>query len=201
MVSCAFSLRNVLRATAACTFSTSQLEKVLRTCQFLTHLTWKCASCHNGVQFFDISTSESVPKLRCFVHFHFEMGFAPQWRATFISHLASWLRTCNLSAPTFRPAWATNQWKNAVNRGFPTFSRTCVFFLLSLSLLWSSHFFSSPPWVFTPLLFHLSILSGSLTSKLFSITRNKLWKSSVANLSLGLPHYIGLPEGTHRDQF
>ena len=27
------------------------------------------------------------------------------------------------------------------------------------SLLWSSHFFSSPPWLFPPLRFHLSILS------------------------------------------
>ena len=46
---CAFSLRNVLCATTACTFSTSQLPKVVRT---LYILTWKCASRHNGVQFF-----------------------------------------------------------------------------------------------------------------------------------------------------
>ena len=49
--------------------------------------------------------------------------------------------------------------KNAVNLDFPTFSRTCIFFPLTLSLLWSAHFFSSPPWLFPPLLFHLSILS------------------------------------------
>ena len=47
-----FWLRNVLRATRACTFSTSQLPKVVRACGFLHILTWKCASCHNGVQFF-----------------------------------------------------------------------------------------------------------------------------------------------------
>ena len=35
----------------ACTFSTSQLPKVVRDRQFLTLLTSKCASRHNGVQF------------------------------------------------------------------------------------------------------------------------------------------------------
>ena len=45
-------LRNVLRATMACIFSTAQLPKVLRTCRALYILTWKCASRHNGVQFF-----------------------------------------------------------------------------------------------------------------------------------------------------
>jgi len=48
----AFWLRNVLRATMACTFSTSQLPKVVRTWCVLYILTWKYASRHNGVQFF-----------------------------------------------------------------------------------------------------------------------------------------------------
>ena len=50
---------------------------------FFTLLTSKCASCHNGVHFFDIATSKSGPKLVCFVHFDFEMCFAPQRRALF----------------------------------------------------------------------------------------------------------------------
>ena len=50
---------------------------------FCNILTWKCASRHNGVHFFDISTSKSGPKLRCFVHFDLEMCFAPQRRALF----------------------------------------------------------------------------------------------------------------------
>ena len=102
----------MLRATTACTFSTSQLPKVVRTwcvlcfltwkCaslhffdissqlpkvvrnrQFLTLLTSKCASRHNGVHFFDIPTSKSGPNLVCFVHFDLEMYFAPQRRALF----------------------------------------------------------------------------------------------------------------------
>ena len=42
----------MLRATTACTFLISQLQKVLRTRQFLALLTWRCASRYNGVQFF-----------------------------------------------------------------------------------------------------------------------------------------------------
>ena len=43
-VFCAFWLGNVLRATMACTFSTSQLPKVVRTASVLCILTWKCTS-------------------------------------------------------------------------------------------------------------------------------------------------------------
>ena len=198
VVFCTFWLGNVLRATTACTFSTSQLPKVVRTWCVLYILTSKCASRHNGVHFFNISTSKSGPRMVCFVHFDFKMCFAPQRRALFqhlnfqkwsengvfctfwlqnvlrattactfstsqlpivvrqwcalyiltskcasrhngvqifISHLASWLRTRRFSEPTFRPSGATNHWKNTVFRDFPTFSRICIFFLLTLSLL------------------------------------------------------------------
>ena len=74
---------NVLRATTPCTFSTSQLPKVVRSCGVLYILTSKCASRHNGMHFFNISTSKSGPILRCFVHFDFEMCFAPQRHALF----------------------------------------------------------------------------------------------------------------------
>ena len=86
-VFCTFWLGNVLRATTACTFSTSQLPKVVRDRQFLTLLTSKCASRHNGVHFFDISTSKSGPRPPVFNTFDFEMCFAPQRRALF--HLSS----------------------------------------------------------------------------------------------------------------
>ena len=51
--------------------------------QFFRLLTWKCASRHNGVHFFDIATSKSGPRMVCFVHFDLEMCFAPQRRALF----------------------------------------------------------------------------------------------------------------------
>ena len=44
--------RNMLRATTACTFSTSHLPKVARAWCALYILAWKCASRHNGVQLF-----------------------------------------------------------------------------------------------------------------------------------------------------
>ena len=117
-----FWLGNVLRATTACTFSTSQLPKVVRTWCALYILTWKCASRHKAVQLF-------------------------------ISHLNSWLRTGRSSKPTVRPSGATNHWKNIASRDFPTFSRTWIFFLLRLSFVWSSFFFSSLLRLFPSLLF------------------------------------------------
>ena len=67
--------------------TSSELPKMVRTWCFLLILTSKCASRHNGVHFFDIATSKSGPRPRCFVHFDFEMCFAPQHRAIF--HLSS----------------------------------------------------------------------------------------------------------------
>ena len=117
----------MLRATTACTFSTSQLPKVVRTWCVLYILTSKCASRHNGVQFF-------------------------------IAPVASWLRTRRFSEPTFRPSGATNHWKNTVFRDFPTFSRICIFCLLTLFSSDSSH-----------LCFSTVHIVGSIASKLPSI--------------------------------
>ena len=174
----------MLRAKTACTFSTSQPPKVVRTPSVFNILTSKCASRHNGVHIFDISTSKRGPTMVCFVHFHFEMCFAPRRREHFrhrdtgvlyiltskcasrhngvqffISHLASWLRTRRFSEPPFRPSGATNHWKSTVFRDFPTFSRICIFYLLTLSLLL---FFLLIFLFYLPLpcsAFHLSIVS------------------------------------------
>ena len=62
---------------------TSEPSKVVRACGVFNILTWKCASRHNRIHFFNISTSKSAPSTRCFVHFDFEMCFAPQRRALF----------------------------------------------------------------------------------------------------------------------
>ena len=257
-VFCTCSLRNVLRATTACTFSTSQLPKVVRQWCVLYMFTSKCALRHNGVHFFDISTSKSGPTLKCFVHIHFEMCFAPQRRALFrhlnfqnwsdngvfctcslrnvlrattactfstsqlpkvlwdpgvlyfftwkcaschngvqffISHLASWLRTRRFSEPTFRPSGATNHWKNIVFRDFPTFSRICICFLLTLSLLWSSLFYSPLLSASAQLCFSSVHIVGSLTSKLPStmtvlqfywVTMTKYEKVHILHTVLGI---------------
>ena len=123
----------MLRATTACTFSTSQLPKVVRPCGALHILTLKCASRHNGVHFF-------------------------------ISYLARWPRTRPFSELTFRPSGASNHWKNTVFCDFPTFSRICIFFLLTLSLLIFSLLSAS-----ALLCFSSVHIVGRLTSKLPSI--------------------------------
>ena len=86
-VFCAFSLANALRATAACHFSTSELQRWLRHRQFFSIFTWKCASRHSRVPFFNIWTSKMAPRMWCFVHFDLQMCFAPQRRAIF--HLSA----------------------------------------------------------------------------------------------------------------
>ena len=227
--------------------TTSVRPKVVWTHQSFKLLTSKCASRHNSVPFFDISTSKSGPNLVCCVLFDFEMCFAPQWRALFrhwnfqkwsepgvlctfwrpnvlrattctfstlklpkvvrtwcvlyiltskcasrhngvqffISHLANGLRTRRFSEPTFRPSGATNHLKNTVFRDFPTFSRTCLFFLLTLSLLWSS--------LFSMLLLHLCFSSvhivGSLTSTLPSTTTTTLHYTTLHYTNLITLHY------------
>ena len=50
-VFCTFSLENVLFATAACNFATSELTKVRRTRHVLYIFTSECAFRHSGVQF------------------------------------------------------------------------------------------------------------------------------------------------------
>ena len=160
-VFCTFWLRNVLRATTACTFSTSQLPKVLRT--------W-------GVLAFSLANVLRATTACTFSSLTWPDGSAP-------AALASLL----LGPGT------TNHWKNTVFRDFPTFSRICIFFLLTLSLLWSSLFYFS----------HLSDSShpcvssvhivGSLTSKLPSMIicvhiTNSIWniycKNSMTRITL-----------------
>ena len=177
-VFCTFWLPNVLRATTACTFSTSQLPKVVWPWCALCVFTWKCASRHNGVHFFDIATSKSGPTPRCFVHF----DFAPQRRAIFHHSSGQLAPHPRFSEPTFRPSGATNHWKNTVFRDFPTFSRICIFFLLTLSLLlfFLLIFLFSLPLPCSA--FHLSILSEVwLLNFLRPITvGNEPWRRNIS---------------------
>ena len=66
-------------------FQHLNFKKCTETVSFLTFLLANvlCASRHSGVQFFDIATSKSGPRMSCFVHFHFKMCLAPQPRAIF----------------------------------------------------------------------------------------------------------------------
>ena len=184
-----FWLPNVLRATTACTFSTSQLPKVVREWCVLYILTWKCASRHNGVHFFDISTSKSGPRMVCFVHFDLEMCFAPQRRALF-RHL-----NCQkLSAPlVFCTFWLGNVLRATTACSFSTSQlpkvvrEWCVLYIFTrlaswlrtrrfsertfrpsgATNQWKKHSVSWLSYLFA----HLHLLS-SLTSKLPSTSSN-----------------------------
>ena len=152
VVFCAFWLGNVLRATTACAFSTSQLPKVVRSWCVLCILTSKYASRHNGVHFFDIATSKSGPTLVCFVHFDFEMCFAPQRRA--ILHLSSGSAPAALASLLFDPPEPHIIGKTQCFATFlPFHASASSFFLLFFLLIF---LFSLP---LPCSAFHLSILS------------------------------------------
>ena len=155
-----FWLRNVLRATTACTFSIPQLPKVVRSCGVLYIFTWKCASRHNGVHFFDISTSKSGPNLLCFAHFDLEMCFAPQRRAIF--HLWIWpggSATAALASLLFDPPEPQIIGKSQCFAAFLPFraSASSFFWLFLFSDLRSSTLLFSLTLPISA--FHLSILS------------------------------------------
>ena len=160
-VFCTFWLRNVLRATTACTFSTSQLPKVVRSWCALYILTSKCASHHNGVHFFDISTSKSAPKLNRFVHFDLDMWFAPQRRATFHlwPHGSAPAALASLLFDHPEPQIIGKRRWIATFQSFRAPASSVFWLFLFSDLLSSALLFSHSSILFPPLLFHLSILS------------------------------------------
>ena len=84
----------MLRTTTACTFSTSQLPKVIRTWCVLYILTWKCASRHNGVQFF-ISHLASWLRTRRFSEPTFRpTGATNHWKNTVFRDFPTFSRIC-----------------------------------------------------------------------------------------------------------
>ena len=186
---CTFWLGHVLRATTACTFSTSQLLKVVRRWCVLYILTWKCASCHNGVHFFDISTTKSGPELVCFVLFDLEMCLAPTALASLLfdpPELQTFGKTqCFATFLPFRAPASSCFWLFLFSDLVSSDSFSSLIFspltlsLLTLSLLWSSLFYSSLPSDSSHRCFSSVHIGGSLTSKLPSMVqsrrRTKAW--------------------------
>ena len=82
------------RATTACTFSTAQLPKVVRTPSVLYILTWKCASRHNGVQIF-IAPVASWLRTRRFSEPTFRpSGATNHWKNTVFRDFPTFSRIC-----------------------------------------------------------------------------------------------------------
>ena len=126
----------VFLATAACNFSTSQLQKVARAWSVLYILTSKCASRYSGVQFFHIATSKSGPNMQCFVHFDFKMCFSLQRRAIF--HFSA--QQPPPHPPLYRGYFSTQpthkSLKNTAFRDVPNISRLWIFYLLTFAQLY-----------------------------------------------------------------
>ena len=172
-VFCTFWLGNVLRATTACTFSTSQHPKVVRRWGVFVH--------------FDLEMCFAPQRRALFRHLNFQKWSEPLVFCTFwLGNVLRATTACNFSSliwpagsapgrfsePTFRPSGASNHWKNTVFRDFPTFSRICIFFLLTLSLLIFSSSNLSLLSGSSLLCFSSVHIVGSLTSKLPSINNH-----------------------------
>ena len=173
---CTFWLANVLRATAACDFWTSDLQKwsehVVFCAFLLANVLRATAACH-------FWTSELPKWVRdCGVLCILTWKCASRHSGVpfFTCLLNRYLCTRRFSEATFRTSATTNHWKNTAILGVANFSRTCSFFLVTLHGCWSSFcwpdfftlLFNSAD--LTPLLcFSTLHIVGSETSKLPSI--------------------------------
>ena len=143
VVFCTFWLRNVLRAKTACTFSTSQLPNVVREWCVLCILTWKCASRHNGVHFFDINFRKwSAP-----------LVFCPFWlgnvlRATTACNFSSLIWPAG-SAPAALASLLFDPPEPQIIGKTQCFATFLPFRASASSFFWSFLF-----WLFSPLLFN-----------------------------------------------
>ena len=152
-VFCTFWLGNVLRATMACTFSTSQLPKVARP--------W------------------------CVLY----ISLRNLLRATTACNFSSLIWPAG-SAPAALASLLFDPPEPQI-RDFPTFSRICICFLLTLSLLWSSLFYSPLLSASAQLCFSSVHIVGSLTSKLPSMK-----KISQHVVAVWTDHFHQMNQGT-----
>ena len=84
----------MLRATTAYTFSISQLPKVVRTPGVFNILTWKCASRHNGVQFFIVPVASWVRTRRFSEPTFRPSGATNHWKNTVFRDFPTFSRIC-----------------------------------------------------------------------------------------------------------
>ena len=133
---CAFWLANVLFATAAYNFWTSELQKVVPDPQFfniflLPNVLFATAA-------YNFSASELpkvVPDRQFFNIFTSECAFRHSGVQFLMSPFSTYLRTRRFNRPTFGLTRHTNLWKNTAFRDFSNIWRGCIFFLLTFWLL------------------------------------------------------------------
>ena len=162
-VLCTFWLGNLLRTTRARTFSTSQLPKVVWAWCALYILTWKMCFAPQRRALFRHLNFQKWSGAGVFCTFWlgnvlrapactFSTAQLPKvvltwgvfrfltWKCASRHNCVQFFISGQLaphpgaSEVTFRPSGAPNHWKDTVNHDFPTYSRTCIFFLLTFSI-------------------------------------------------------------------
>ena len=106
----AFSLANVLRATAACHFSTSELQKVLRHRQFFTIFTCKCAFRPSRVPFFTCPLNSYLRTRRFSEPTFRTSGTTNHWENTAIRDVPNIFRACTFFLVTLHAGWSSFCW-------------------------------------------------------------------------------------------
>ena len=140
-VLCTFSLENVLLATAACNFWTSELQKVQRRAIFghRNFQKWSeadvfCTFSLENVFLATAACNFSTSQLQKVVR-TWHVLYIFTWKCAshhsgvqfLISPLTTWLRTRRFNEPTFRLTRHTNHWKNTAFREFSNIWRGCIF--------------------------------------------------------------------------
>ena len=105
----AFSLANVLRATAACHFSTSELQW-LRHRQFFSIFTSKCAFRHSGVPFFTCLLNSYLRTRRFSEPTFRTSGTTNHWKNTAIRDVPNIFRAWTFFLVTLHACWSSFCW-------------------------------------------------------------------------------------------
>ena len=106
----AFSLPNVLLATAACHFWTSELHKVLRHREFFSIFTSKCAFRHSGVPFFTCLLNSYLRTRRFSEPTFRTSGTTNHWENTAIRDVPNIFRACTFFLRTLHACGSSFCW-------------------------------------------------------------------------------------------
>ena len=159
-VFCAFWLGNVLRATTACIFSTSQTSKSGPTMLCFVHFDLEMCFAPQRHAFFRHRNFQKCSERGVFCTFWLRNVLRAATACNFSSLIwPAGSAPAALASLLFDPPEPQIIGKNTVFRDFPTFSRICIFFLLTLSLLRFSLIIFLFSLTLSISAFHLSILS------------------------------------------
>ena len=120
-----FWLTNMLRATAACHFWTSERPKWVRDRGVLCILPYKCASRHSACNFWTSQLPKWLRPCGVLCILTCKCAFRHSRVPFFTCPRKSYLRTRRFSEPTFRTSGTTIHWENTAIRDFTNIFRAC----------------------------------------------------------------------------